>query len=209
MPQPKLNTPRSFTYADYQHWDDGQRWELIDGEAYAMSPAPVVDHQTVVGEVFRQVANALHGQPCKPMLSPLDVLLPVSQEANDDVTTTVQPDVLIVCDPSKIERKCVRGAPDFILEVVSPGHASYDHVRKRRRYEQAGVRELWLVDPAERVLWVYVLEEGAYRSVSVQELLGTTPLAILPQVAVHWDEVVAQLPPLPADAPEHPSEPLV
>ncbi len=207
MPQPKVKTHHTFSYADYQHWDDGQRWELIDGEAYAMSPAPVVDHQTVVGAVFAQFYQQLRGKPCKPMLSPLDVLLPRAGEANDNVTTTVQPDLLIVCDPNKIERKFVRGAPDFILEVVSPGHASYDHVLKRRRYEQAGVRELWLVDPAERVLWVYVLQDGVYTNVSVQELAGARPLAILPEVSVDWDAVVAELPPLPTASREPPTPP--
>lgn len=204
MPQRKQRTRTSFRYADYQHWDDGQRWELIDGEAFAMAPAPVVDHQIIVGAMFAQLHQQLRGKPCKPMLSPLDVLLPRSQEADDDVTTTVQPDLLIVCDSSKIHHKFVRGAPDFVVEVVSPGNASHDHVRKRRRYEQAGVRELWLVDPVERVLWAYTLTDGAYALVAVQELVGTRALAILPEVGVDWDTVVAELPPLPA-APNPPT----
>lgn len=198
QPQPNAPTqgPQRYTYADYQSWNDGQRWELLDGLAIAMSPAPVVDHQVVVGAVFAQLFMALAGKPCRPLLAPLDVLLPLSAEADDAVTTTVQPDVMIVCDPSKIQRKGVRGAPDFVLEVTSPGHATHDHIRKRRRYELAGVREYWIVQPSDRVLWAYLLQDGKFGPPAVEELLGPRPLGILPEVVVQWDEVVALLGPV-------------
>lgn len=196
--QPRSPSPSQpgYTYADYATWSDGKRWELIDGQAYAKSPAPVVDHQIVVGEVYRQLGNALVGKTCRPLLAPLDVLLPFGAEADDAITTTVQPDAMIVCDPSKIERKGVRGAPDFVLEVTSPGHASHDHILKRRRYELAGVREYWIVQPTDRVLWAYLLQDGKFGAPSVELLAGARPLAILPEVVVQWDEIVALLGPV-------------
>ena len=196
MAQLQRRIATNYTYADYTTWDDDQRWEIIDGAAYAMA-APLFDHQTVVGSVFRQVATALLGKRCRAMVSPLDVRLPISDEPDEQVTTTVQPDVLIVCDPSKIDRKGVRGAPDFILEVCSPTHPSHDHVLKRRRYEQAGVREYWIVHPTDRVLWAYVLADGKFGTMEVLELLGQKALAILPEVVVDWDELVPLLLPMP------------
>lgn len=197
MAKPQPSTPRDsttvFSYGDYRSWDASQRWELIDGQAYAMAPAPLVDHQVVVGAVFAQLYHALRGKTCRPLVAPLDVLLPRASEADDSVTTTVQPDVMIVCDPSKIERKGVRGAPDFVLEVTSPGHASHDHIRKRRRYEQAGVREYWIVQPTDRVLWAYLLQDGRFEGPSVEDLLGARALGILPDVAIAWDEILPLL----------------
>ncbi|MBI5607797.1 MAG: Uma2 family endonuclease [Deltaproteobacteria bacterium] len=122
----------------------------------------------------------------------------------DAATTAAQPDLLIVCDSNKIHRKVVRGAPDFVLAVASPANASHDHLRERRRYEQAGVRELWLVDPVERVLWAHNLTDAAYATVAVEELAGTPSLATLPKVSVDWDGAAAELPSLPA-APSPPT----
>ncbi|HCK80076.1 MAG TPA: Uma2 family endonuclease, partial [Candidatus Competibacteraceae bacterium] len=91
----------SFSYADYCRWPDDERWELIDGEAYAMA-APGLAHQTVVGELFRQIANHLVGQPCRPFVAPFDVRLPRRNECDDETTTVVQPDITVVCDPTKL-----------------------------------------------------------------------------------------------------------
>lgn len=195
MAQPQKKMDATYTYGDYASWDDDQRLEIIDGAAYAMA-APLTDHQTVVGEVFGQLREALKGKRCRAMVSPLDVRLPVSDEPDESVTTTVQPDVLIVCDPSKIDRKGVRGAPDFILEVCSPTNPSHDHVLKRRRYELAGVREYWIVHPTDRVLWTYQLVDGKFGSMEVLELLGKKPLTILPDIVVDWDELVPLLLPM-------------
>lgn len=104
MGSPKRNVDY-FTYGDYASWRDDQRWELIDGEAYAKAPAPSVAHQDVAGRLYRQIAEVLEGAPCRVLLSPIDVRLPKADEADDAVDTVVQPDLLVVCAPSKIDAR--------------------------------------------------------------------------------------------------------
>ena len=182
------------TYGDYLGWPEDVRYELIDGVAYLMAPAPTVSHQDVVGDVYRQLANALAGQPCRVLIAPVDVRLPKADEADELIDTVVQPDVMVVCDVAKISERGVRGAPEWVLEVLSPATAGHDQVRKRRIYEVAGVREYWMVHPTDRVLTVYRLEHGAYGKPDTQILEGETPVTVLPGVVIAWDELVARLP---------------
>jgi Uma2 family endonuclease len=182
------------TYGDYLTWPEDVRYELIDGIAYLMAPAPAVSHQEVAGDIFYQVRRALQGKPCRVFIAPVDVRLPKADEADDLIDTVVQPDVLAVCDPGKISERGVRGAPDWVLEVLSPSTAGHDQVRKRRIYERAGVREYWMVHPTDRVLTIYRLEDGAYGKPDTQVLEGETPVAVLPGVVIAWDELVAGLP---------------
>ena len=183
-----------FTYADYQRWPEEARYELIDGEAFLMAPAPLIEHQIIAGEIFRQLANALDGQACTPFVAPVDVRLPRADEADEAIDTVVQPDVLVVCDPAKIDRRGVRGAPDWLVEVLSPSTAAHDQIAKRRTYERAGVREYWLVHPGDRTLTVYVLENGQYGRPEIYELKDATPIGVLPGVSIAWDALVERLP---------------
>ena len=189
-----LRKEKHYTYADYLQWPDETRYELIDGEAFLMSPAPLVEHQEVAGEVYYQLRNQLDGQPCRPYIAPVDVRLPRADEADAAIDTVVQPDVLVVCDPHKIDRRGVRGAPDWVLEVLSPSTAAHDQIAKRRTYERAGVREYWLVHPGDRTLTVYVLENGQYGRPEIYELKDETPIGVLPGVSIAWDALVTRLP---------------
>lgn len=191
---PALRDNEHHTYGDYLSWPEDVRYELIDGVAYLMAPAPTVSHQDIVGDVYRQLANALAGQPCRVLIAPVDVRFPEADEADECIGTVVQPEVLVVCDVAKISERGVRSAPEWVLEVLSPATAGHDQVRKRRIYEQAGVREYWMVHPTDRVLTVYRLEHGAYGKPDTQILEGETPVAVLPGVVVTWDELVARLP---------------
>lgn len=182
------------TYADYLTWGEDARYELVDGMAYLMAPAPLLEHQETVGEIYRQLANALAGTSCRAFVAPVDVRLPKHDENDEAVETVVQPDVLVVCDPSKLDRRGVRGAPDLVIEVLSAATASHDQVLKRRVYERAGVREYWLVHPVDRVVTIYRLSDGQYGRPDVFELAGTTPVGVLPGVAIAWDALVARLP---------------
>lgn len=101
-----------FTYSDYLTWFDEERWELLDGEPHAMTPAPTTGHQRVVGRLYRELANALEGGDCIPFVSSVDVVLSES--------TVVQPDVVVVCDRAKIRPNGIFGAPDLVVEVLSP-----------------------------------------------------------------------------------------
>jgi len=183
------------TYGDYLHWSEDVRYELIDGEAYLMvPPAPGLAHQDISGEIFRQVANALQGKPCRVFVAPVDVRLPKAIEEEEAVDTVVQPDVLVVCDETKLDRRVVRGAPDWVVEVLSPTTAGHDQVKKRRVYEQHGVKEYWLVHPTDRVLTIYRLAGEEYGKPDVQELMGETPVGVLPGVIIAWDALATRLP---------------
>lgn len=181
------------TYADYLQWTDNN-YELIDGEAYFMAPAPNLDHQEVVGEVYRQIANALTGKQCRAYIAPIDVRLPNSIESDEQIDTVVQPDVLVVCDQSKLDRRGIRGAPDWILEVLSPATASHDQIKKRDLYERQGVREYWLVHPTDRVLTIYLLENGEFSKSRIVELSGETAITVLDNIAIQWDDLLTRLP---------------
>ncbi len=184
------------TYAEYLTWPDDVRYELIDGVAYLMAPpAPTLDHQDFAGEIYRQLGNALQGKSCRVFIAPVDVRLPKVNEADELIDTVVQPDVLVVCDLDKLDRKRgVRGAPDFAVEVLSPSTASHDHVRKRRVYERAGVREYWLVHPTDRIVTIYRLENGEFGKPDVCVLSGETPVGVLPDVVISWDALVNRIP---------------
>jgi Uma2 family endonuclease len=195
MPLPKRDRVHH-TYAEYLGWPDDVRYELIDGVAFLMAPAPDLAHQDIAGEVYRQLANVLQGNPCRAYMAPVDVRLPKVDQADDAIDTVLQPDVLVVCDPAKLDRRGVRGAPDLIVEVLSPSTAGHDHVLKRRVYERAGVREYWLVHPTDRIVTIYQLTDGAYGKPDVQELTGVTPVGVLPGVEIAWDALIERLGPI-------------
>lgn len=188
-----LRDERRYRYGEYRQWPDGERYELIDGVAYLMAPAPTTDHQTLVVELAFQVRAALEGTHCRILVSPIDVLLPRAAEADDDVKTVLQPDLLVVCDPAKIVMRGVRGAPDWVTEVLSPSSASHDQTVKLAAYERAGVREYWLVHPTDRVLTVYRLGADGYGKLAIQELAGDTAVGAVPGVTVRWEPVVSRL----------------
>jgi len=188
MLQPAMKTG-PFTYADYCRWPEDERWELIDGEAYAMASAPSRIHQEFTVELIRQIANALRGHPCRVYVAPFDVRLPRGPEADDQIDTVVQPDLAVICDRTKLDDKGCRGAPDWIIEILSPSSAAHDQIRKRALYERQGVREYWLLHPIDRVLTIYRLgADGLFARPEVVELSGSTPVAILPELSIHWPD---------------------
>ncbi|MCL1878930.1 MAG: Uma2 family endonuclease [Defluviitaleaceae bacterium] len=146
-----------YTYTDYYSWGaDAERCELIDGVIYAMS-APTVSHQHIVGEIFGEFKAFFKGRRGRPIVSPFDVRL--NPKGLDD--TVVQPDVVVICDPKKIsDGKACAGAPDLVVEVLSPSTSKRDRRIKFLKYEQAGVREFWLVDPVSETIETFVLEDG-------------------------------------------------
>ncbi|GAB6067340.1 Uma2 family endonuclease [Methylothermus subterraneus] len=182
------------TYRDYLNWPEDTRYELIDGIAYAMT-APNRRHQEVLLELARQVANALQGHPCRPFIAPFDVRLPKGEEADEDIDTVVQPDLCVVCDERKLDERGCRGAPDWVVEVLSPATAGHDHILKRTVYERAGVKEYWLVHPVDRIVTVYRLEDGRFGVPEVRELKGKQGVGVLPKVEVDWEAFAGRLGP--------------
>lgn len=183
-----------YTYADYLAWPDSRSGELISGAAYIREPpAPSPLHQGLLVEICGQARSALKGMPCRVFVAPFDVRLPRGTEGDGEIDTVVQPDVFIVCDLRKIDARGMRGAPDWVAEILSPSSARYDQIVKVVAYERAGVRELWLVDPAECVLSIYRLDGCRYGRASLQKLQGRTALTAVPGVIIDWDQALAQL----------------
>ncbi|MBI5604565.1 MAG: Uma2 family endonuclease [Deltaproteobacteria bacterium] len=163
MGVPAKNEEQRFTYGDYLNWSDDERWELIDGVAYNMTPAPSVQHQRITGELFRQLANYLQGKPCEVFIAPFDVRLPRREEKDEDIDTVVQPDILVICDPGKLDEKGCRGGPDLVVEVVSPSTVQKDLKIKLGLYERVGVKEYWIFHPSDETVMVFTLgQNGRY-----------------------------------------------
>ena len=148
---------KRYTYSDYVTWDDDQRWELIDGVPYMMS-SPRIPHQKVLSNLHGQFWNFLKGKPCIVLFAPFDVRL--NFDTLDD--TVVQPDLLVVCDDSKLDDATGLGAPDMVVEILSPSTASYDKITKFNKYQESGVREYWIIDPDAKTLAVNILKNENY-----------------------------------------------
>ncbi|MGQ0621949.1 MAG: Uma2 family endonuclease [Panacagrimonas sp.] len=184
MPAPAIKSDRRYTYADYLKFPEDERWEIIDGVAYNMSPAPTPEHQDVDVEMVTQVRTQLRGKRCRVLIAPTDVRF----ERTDGTDKVVQPDLLVVCDRGKITPTGVVGAPDWIVEVLSPSTASRDHILKRNLYEREGVREYWLVHPTDRVVTIYRLDEtGKFSDHEVRELKGRLAVKAVPGIEIDWD----------------------
>lgn len=189
-----------FTYGDYRRWPDDLRCELIGGVVYDMCPAPTRSHQRIAMKIATQISNFLGDGPCEVYAAPFDVRLPKANEADDRIDTVVQPDISVICDPAKLDEAGCRGAPDWIIEILSPRTAAKDQKEKRDAYERAGVREYWLVHPTDLVLTIYRLADGAYGRPEVQSLAGETPVAVIPGLSIVWPEPPPDSPPEGAEA---------
>lgn len=156
-----LDANKIYTYADYLTWQVQERLELIKGRLFKMSPAPMRYHQELSGALFGEFRNYLKGKPCKVFHAPFDVRLPKSQEQqkDGDIYTVVQPDIVVVCDHAKLDRKGCLGVPDLIVEILSPSTAAKDVKDKFALYEEVGVQEYWIVHPEEAILEVFRLNE--------------------------------------------------
>jgi Uma2 family endonuclease len=179
------------TYADYLTWSATSGNEVIDGVAYVREPpAPSRLHQELVVELCRQVTNGLEGNPARAYVAPFDVRLPKeSKAAEDEIETVVQPDVLIVRDLSKLDDRGMRGAPDWIAEVLSPATAVYDRTTKLGAYERAGVPEVWLIDPINRTVNIHRIAMGRYPRPVVLALRGQMAITAVPGVIVDLDRL--------------------
>ena len=174
--------PGNYTIEDYYALPDDQRYELIDGKFYVME-APTVEHQLLAGSVHAQFLAFIRSKKgkCIPIVSPVDVKL------DEDNKTMVEPDVVVVCDRDKITKRLVLGGPDFVMEVVSETSTRRDYVIKASKYEAAGVREYWIVDPLNKRVITYSFEEGS--APGIYPLSGKVGVAIFDgELEIDFDE---------------------
>jgi len=175
---------RLFTYADYCTWDDDQRYELIGGRVYAMSPGPSSGHQGVGLSLVRELAVFLKGKHCRMFFAPFDVRLNADKEDN----TVVQPDIVVICDHSKIVSSGCIGAPDLIIEIASPSTARRDKTLKFDLYKKSGVREYWIVDPETKTVSVHLLRDGEY-IIRAYTDADTAPVHVLEGCSIDLSEI--------------------
>ena len=159
-----LDLTKQYSYADYLTWHFNERVELIRGWISKISPAPGTTHQAVSWDIAYYFANYFRKTNCKTFAAPFDVRLLDSKKSknNQQVFSVVQPDICVICDEKKIdERGCV-GAPDLIIEIVSPGNSKREMKTKYELYEENGVREYWIANPLEKNIMLYVLKAKKY-----------------------------------------------
>lgn len=159
-----MSTPAGkckYSFSDYLSWDESDRAELLDGELIMMAP-PARIHQEISVELTRQLANFLEGKRCRVYHAPFAVrLFEQDGDAPEDVKTVVEPDISVVCDPGKLDGKGCKGAPDMVMEILSPSTQRHDRLVKLDLYQRAGVREYWIVDPDSRTVQVFLLDGGS------------------------------------------------
>ena len=192
MPLPKQE--QTYSYEDYLTWPENERWEIIDGFAY-MQATPTTFHQEITGGIFVQFYNYLKGKPCKVYIAPFAVRLPSRKEKNpSEISNVLEPDITVVCDKNKVDKKGCFGAPDLVVEVMSPSSAKIDRMIKFNKYEMAGVREYWIVEPDTRMVSVFTLDENQkYGRPNMYNDEDKIKVAIFPDFEVDLKEVFPEI----------------
>ncbi len=184
MGMPALKGSEPFTWEQYRQWPDDESWEVVGGEAYAMSPSPGGRHQLVSGELHRQFANFFRGKPCVALAAPLDVKL--------SETDIVQPDLLVVCDRTRIRDTHVEGPPTLVVEIVSPSSEWRDRFLKAKLYERFGIREYWIATPYPPLIEIFAMDDSGRYRLHTGGTVGDTVTGIaFPELTVRCDEVFA------------------
>lgn len=192
MPQAQRQLEERFTYGDYRSWSHDERWELIDGVAYNMSPAPSRVHQLVSGGLFFQFRIFLRSASCHVYAAPFDVRLPHDEEQDDEIDTVVQPDIVVVCDKNKLDEKGCKGAPDLVIEILSPATSAKDLHEKFGLYERSGVKEYWIVHPLERTVMVFRLEGEGFGKPAMYAGEDTVPVPLLGELVIDLKQAFAE-----------------
>jgi Uma2 family endonuclease len=162
MGQLKSKENVKFTYSDYLTWPENERWEIINGDAY-MCAAPSRTHQKYLGVLFMLISQYLEDKTCEVYTAPFDVRFPKVKQKDEETDTVVQPDIVVVCDLEKLDEKGCKGAPDLVIEILSPATISIDYISKLHIYEKNGVPEYWVVHPTDKTLMVFLLNKvGKY-----------------------------------------------
>jgi Uma2 family endonuclease len=160
----QLDLKKQYTYADYLQWRFKERVELIHGWIHKMSPAPRMQHQRIQSNLHGLIWNTLRENSCLVFNAPFDVrLLKSSDTSAEKIQTVVQPDICVICDESKLDDAGCLGAPDLIVEILSPSTAKKDYNEKFNLYEENGVQEYWIVHPADKAIAVFSLKDGEYQ----------------------------------------------
>ena len=179
-----LDLTKKYSYSDYLLWQLQERVELIKGYLFKMSPAPSMQHQRVSRRLSHQLFNYFEEQKCEVFSAPFDVRLPKHAEGNEQIFTVVQPDICVICDQEKLDKRGCLGAPDLIVEILSPGNSKKEMNEKFEVYEEAGVREYWLVNLYDKHIIMYILKDGQF--IGLKPFIEDTTLysSIFPNLSI-------------------------
>jgi len=187
-----LDYSKTYTYADYLQWDFEERIELIKGRIFKMSPAPGSAHQRISRKLLVALDVFLNKKPCEVFSAPFDVRLTRKSRMNEDVITVVQPDICVICDRSKIDERGCLGAPDIVVEILSPGNNKTELQNKYEVYEESGVQEYWIVSPQDKTFFRYTLnQDGVYVASKLLPSDSEVTTPVLPGFILNLEEVFA------------------
>ncbi|CAH0270472.1 hypothetical protein SRABI27_04232 [Pedobacter sp. Bi27] len=180
----------TYSYADYMRFEFEERLEIIKGYIFKMSPAPSRIHQKISGRISNPLYNALNGKKCEVYTAPFDVRLAKKTQDDKEVFTVVQPDIVVVCDQTKLDRRGCIGAPDIVVEILSPGNNKKELINKYEVYEEAGVKEYWIVSPSEKTFFRYILDDnGKFQPTKLLTEGEEVTTTIIPGFKLILDEV--------------------
>lgn len=189
-----LDLNKLYTYADYYKWRFDERVELIKGKIFKMSPAPSPNHQTLAGDIFSQLNLFLRKKTCKVFIAPFDVRLTRKiTDTDETIITVLQPDVCVICDTSKIDKKGCLGAPDIVVEVLSPGNNAKELKNKYEVYEEAGVKEYWVVSPQDQTFLVHINLDGKFQLLPVKTNGDIVTSSLLPGFSLDLTDLFSEI----------------
>lgn len=182
---PNLQSDRKYTYADYLTWNGDERWEIIDGIPYLQS-APSWQHQAISVELASQFNSFLKDRSCRVFTAPFDLCIPEKNESDEEISNFIaQPDIIIICDETKLRKTGYFGVPSLIIEISSPSTARNDKLIKFNKYEKAGVQEYWVVEPENKLINVFTLQENQrYGRLDVYSEENKIQVSLFPEISI-------------------------
>lgn len=193
MSEPLRQHAERYTYADLLAWPADERWELIEGVPYNMTPAPSRRHQDILGALYAQFRALLLNGPYRVYFAPFDVRLPKPGENGMTASTVVQPDLAVICEQEKLDQRGAVGSPTLVIEILSAYTAKKDRQQKMWLYASSGIREYWIVSPSEKTVEVYKLREhGEYGAAAVYQYNDQLPVTVLPGLSIDLQQVFVE-----------------
>jgi Uma2 family endonuclease len=189
-----LDQNKTYSYADYYTWDFENRVELINGKIFELSPAPSPYHQEISLDIAFPLKNFLQGKPCKVYYAPFDVRLPRKSTEDKEILTVLQPDICIICDLSKIDKRGCIGPPDIVVEILSPGNSAKEMKNKYEAYQDAGVKEYWVVIPQNQLFLVHTLINGKFELEPVKAVGDKVTSSVLPGFSLDLTDLFKNAP---------------
>lgn len=186
-----LDLTKSYTYADYLTWNFQERLEILKGKIFKMSPAPSRKHQEISAKIFRKLDRYFENKSCNIYYAPFDVRLINYKKSTSDkeISTVFQPDICVICDKDKLDDRGCLGAPDLIIEILSPGNSKKEMDIKFDLYEENGVKEYWIVEPYQKSILIYTLQNDRYIGLKPIAEEGLVHSPLFPELSFNVEEV--------------------